>query len=115
MSVLNWSRLSLGSISSLSEAMWKSKIRRIWVAIVLANLAMFLFAVQSWCRLMPPPSMADVRKLAEKAPLVFRGHVLTVTPVTTGLGERNESIANIQVDRWYRGNGSTRVLLRFAY
>src|SRR6266849_949533 len=117
MSVLNWSRLSLGSISSLSEAMWKSKIRRIWVAIVLANLAMFLFAVQSWCRLMLPPSMADVRELAQKAPLVFRGHVLTVTLTTTntGPGARVESIAKIQVDRWYRGKGSTEALLRFAY
>jgi len=97
--------------------MWKSKIRRIWVAIVLANLAMFLFAVQSWCRLMLPPSMADVRELAERAPLVFRGHVLTVTPITTNTepGARVESIAKIQVDRWYRGKRSAEALLRFAY
>jgi len=66
---------------------------------------------------MLPPSMADVRELAQKAPLVFRGHVLTVTLTTTntGPGARVESIANIQVDRWYRGKGSTEALLRFAY
>jgi len=66
---------------------------------------------------MLPPSMADVRDLAEKAPLVFRGPVLTVTPITTNTepGARVESIAKIQVDRWYRGNGSTEALLRFAY
>ncbi len=61
--------------------------------------------------------MADVRQLAERAPLVFRGHVLTVTPITTNSesGARVESIAKIEVDRWYRGKGSTEALLRFAY
>jgi hypothetical protein len=62
---------------------------------------------------MVPPSMADVRSLAERAPIVFRGHALTVTPIYTSV--RRESIARIQVDRWYRGNGSTETLLRFAY
>jgi hypothetical protein len=61
--------------------------------------------------------MADVRQLAERAPLVFRGHVLTVTPITTDAdpSARVESIAKIQVDRWYRGKGPTEALLRFAY
>ena len=61
--------------------------------------------------------MADVRQLAERAPLVFRGHVLTVTPITTNAeaGARVESIAKIHVDRWYRGEESTEALLRFAY
>jgi HEAT repeat protein len=97
--------------------MWKSTIHRVWLAIVFASFALFVFAVQSWCRLMSPPSMADVRQLAERAPLVFRGHVLTVTPISknTEAGPRVESIANIQVDRWYRGKGSTEALLRFAY
>jgi hypothetical protein len=117
MSFITCSRLSLCRTSRLSEAMWKSTIHRVWLAIVLANLAMFLLAVQSWCRLMFPPSMADVRDLAEKAPLVFRGHVLTVTPITAntepGLGV--ESIAKIQVDRWYRGKGATEASLRFTY
>jgi hypothetical protein len=61
--------------------------------------------------------MADVRELAERSPLVFRGQVLTVTPLTTNSqpGERVLSIAKIQVDRWYRGKGSTEELLHFAY
>ena len=107
----------MGSIPELSAAMRKLKLHRVWLAIPMASLAMFLFTAQSWCRLMLPPSMADVRELAEKAPLVFRGHVLTVTPTATntGLGARVESIAKIQVDRWYRGKGSTEALLRFAY
>jgi HEAT repeat protein len=117
MSLLNWSILSLGSISRLSEAMWKLKIHRVWLAIVLASFALFLFTVQPWCRLMEPPSIVDVQALAEKAPLVLRGHVLTVTPITTSTepSARVESIANIQVDRWYRGIGPTVALLRFAY
>ena len=107
--------------------MWKLNIQRVWLAIVMANLAMLLFTVESWCRLMSPPSLVDVRDLAEKAPLVFRGHVLTVIPNPDngislsefiGLvepGARVPSIAKIQVDRWYRGKGSTEALLRFAY
>ena len=97
--------------------MWKAAFHRVWLAIVLASFALLLLTVQSWCRLMSPPSMADVRQLAERAPLVFRGHVLTVTPITkdTNSSARVESIAKIQVDRWYRGKGPTEVLLRFAY
>src|ERR1700730_11870418 len=97
--------------------MWKLKTHRVWLAIVLEGFALFMFTVQPWCRLMGPPSMVDVRALAERAPLVFRGHVLGVTPITTSTetGARVESIANIQVDRWYRGKGPTVALLRFAY
>ena len=97
--------------------MWKSAIHRVWLAIVLSSFALYLFSVQSWGRLMNPPSMADVRQLAERAPLVFRGQVLTVTPITTNAeaGARVESIATIQVDRWYRGEESTDALLRFSY
>jgi HEAT repeats len=66
---------------------------------------------------MLPPPMADVRDLAEKAPLVFRGHVLTVIPlmfnIVTGAG--NLHMAKIQVDRWYRGKGPTEETLQFAY
>src|SRR6266404_5087581 len=105
------------SISKLSAAMRKLKIHRAWLAILMTSLAMFLFTAQSWRRLLLPPSTADVRDLAERAPLVFRGHVLPVIPTTTnkGPGARVESIAKIQVDRWYRGKGSTEALLRFAY
>jgi hypothetical protein len=97
--------------------MRKSTIHRVWLAIVLSSFALFLFTVESWGRLMNPPSMADVRQLAERAPLIFRGHVLTVTPITTNAepGERVESIAKIQVDRWYRGEESREALLRFVY
>ena len=97
--------------------MWKSTIHRVWLAIVLSSFALFFLTVQSSGRLMNPPSMADVRQLAEKAPLVFRGHVLTVTPNATNAeaGARVESIAKIQVDRWYRGEESTDALLRFVY
>jgi hypothetical protein len=61
--------------------------------------------------------MADVRQLAERAPLVFRGKVLTVTSITlnTEPGAMVESISKIQVDRWYRGKGTTEASLRFAY
>jgi hypothetical protein len=97
--------------------MWKLKIHRVWLAIVLAGFALFLFTVQPWCRLMGPPSMVDVRALAERAPLVLRGRVLAVTPIPTSTepGARVESIANIQIDRWYRGKGPTVALLSFAY
>jgi len=106
----------MGSIPKPSTAMQRLKIHRVWLAILLTSLAVFLFTARSWCRLMLPPSMADVRELAEKAPFVFRGQVLTVIPTTnTEPGPRIESIARIQVDRWYRGKGSTEALLRFAY
>src|SRR5215469_1774347 len=97
--------------------MWKSQIDRALLSIVLAAFALFFLTVQAWCRLMLPSSMADVRTLAEKAPFVFRGHVLTVTAPTTNTqaGARVESIAKIQIDRWYRGNGPTETLLRFSY
>lgn len=95
--------------------MLKWKIHRVWLSIILASFALLLFDVQALCRLMNPPSMADVRQLAERAPLVFRGRVLTVTPTTTEPGTRLESIAKIQVDRWYRGKGTTEASLRFAY
>lgn len=66
---------------------------------------------------MVPPSRADVRALAEKAPLVFRGRVLVVIPIGTNWesGGGVESTAKIEVDRWYRGAGATEVLLPFRY
>ncbi len=90
---------------------------RAWLSFFLAGFALFLFTADSWSRLMFPPSMADVRALAERAHLVFRGHVLTVvsTMANAEPGTRVESIATIQVDRWYRGKGSTEALLRFVY
>jgi len=70
---------------------------------------------------MSPPSMADVRELSKRAPLVFRGHVLEVVPLTFPLTFNTEpstgsvQTAKIQVDRWYRGKGPTEETLRFAY
>jgi len=92
-------------------------IYRVWLTTVLASLALLLVAIQSWCRLMVPASVVDVRALGEKAPLVFRGRVLTITPMMQNAqpGQPVKSIANIQVDRWYRGKGPTVTLLRFAY
>ena len=102
---LHRSSLSLGRFLRGSGAVWKANMRRVWVAIILVSCSLFLSVTQLWSRLMLPPSMADVRELAEKAPLVFRGHVLEVIPLTfnaqTGAG--NRYIAKIQVDRWYRG------------
>src|SRR3979411_2350972 len=97
--------------------MSKLKTRRVWLATLIVGLAILLFSAASWCRLMSPPAMADVRELSERAPFVFRGHVLTVIPTTanTTPGTRGEFIAKIQVDRWYRGKGPTETSLRFAY
>jgi hypothetical protein len=66
---------------------------------------------------MPPSSMADVRKLAEKSPLVFRGYVLAVIPLASNAepGARIQYIATVHVDRWYRGKGPAEETLQFAY
>ena len=95
----------------------KLKNRKVWLATLIVVLSIFLPSVPSWCRLMLPPSLADVRDLAEKSPLVFRGRVIAVWPATTNAEPRtnNQFIANIQVDRWYRGRASAPALLHFAY
>lgn len=61
--------------------------------------------------------MVDMRELAEKAPLIFRGYVLAVIPLTSNaeLGAGNLYMANIQVDRWYRGKGPTQETLQFSF
>jgi hypothetical protein len=45
--------------------------------------------------------MVDVRELAENSPLVFRGYVLAVIPVTSNSepGAGNLYRADVQVDR----------------
>jgi hypothetical protein len=115
--VLNNGGVVLRWYSKTIDGVWKLRIHPVGLSTVLVVLALFFFPVEPWCRLMLPPSMADVRALAERAPLVFRGHVLTVTPIRTNTeaGARVESIAKIQIDRWYRGKGSTEALLRFAH
>jgi HEAT repeats len=91
--------------------------RRSWLILPFVVLTLFLFSAPSSSRLMTPPSTADVRALAERAPLVFRGHLLNVTPDTNYVepDARPLSIARIQVDRWYRGKGLPEQSLRFAY
>src|ERR1700730_8491878 len=100
-SALYRSNLSLGRFLRSSEAVWKANMHRIWIAIVVVSCSLFLFAAQLWPRLMLPPSMADVRELAGKAPLVFRGHVLAVIPLTFNAkpGAGNQYMSKIQVDR----------------
>jgi hypothetical protein len=95
----------------------KLHIRRFWFHTIFAAFTILLFTASSWCRLMFPPSMADVRSLAENAPAVFRGRVLAVAPITSNTepGARVISLATFQVDRWYRGMQSTLVSLNFAY
>lgn len=97
--------------------MRQPNIHRVCAAIVLVSCSLFLFTARLWARLMLPPSMADVRGLAQKAPLVFRGSVLAVIPVTFNAepGAGNLYTANFQIDRWYRGKGPTDVTLQFAY
>lgn len=97
--------------------MWKPNIHRVWAIIALVSCSLFLFTAGLWARLMLPPSMADVRELAEKAPLVFRGNVFAVIPVTSNElpGAGNLYMAKIQIDRWYRGEGPTEEMLQFKY
>jgi len=115
--VLNDGGVVLRWYSKTVDGVWKLRIHPVGLSTVFVILALFLFPVEPWCRLMLPPSMADVRALAERAPLVLRGHVLTVTPIATNTepSARVLSIAKIQVDRWYRGGGPTEETLRFAY
>jgi hypothetical protein len=92
-------------------------MRRFPLPALCAGFGLLFFSSQSWSRLMLLPSMADVQELAERAPLVFRGQVVAVTPLTPNPNPaaRSAWLATIQVDRWYRGNGPTEVSLRFAY
>jgi hypothetical protein len=97
--------------------MQKFTSHSVWIAAILASSAVCFFTVQCWARIMMPPSMADVRELAERAPLVFRGHVLIVIPMSNNMeaGERVDSFARLQVERWYRGKQRTEVFLPFLY
>jgi len=65
---------------------------------------------------MTPPSMADVRELAEKAPIVFRGRVAHVS-FTEGMPRTNvvNSFATIHVDRLYRGSLRENPTIHFVY
>jgi hypothetical protein len=91
------------------------RIRQSLLFIVLVSSVLSLSAVKLWSRLMPPPSMADVRELAEKAPIVFRGRVARVRsaehrPITYGA----DSFATIDVDRLYRGSVRKEPTIHFV-
>ena len=95
------------------SSMSKRILHRFFFIFLLVSLC----TLESWPRLMQPASMADIRCWAEKAPLVFRARVLTVTPSSTNAdpAARVPSIAQIQIDRWYRGTGPAQASLRFTY
>lgn len=103
--------------SRLLQAMLNLKIRRSLLSVVLGISVLCLCAIQLWSRLMTPPSMADVRALAEKAPIVFRGRVVKVS--SSGENPRHkiamDSIATIEVDRLYRGKVPAKSSLHFVY
>ena len=89
--------------------------RRLLLTIVLVSSSLFLFTPAFWARLTLPPYMVDIPELAEKAPLIFRGHVLAVIPPISDSEPGNISFATIEVDRWYRGHGQVQQTLQFAY
>lgn len=93
------------------------RIRRFLLPIALVSTVLCLCAFQLWSRLVSPASMADVRALAEKAPIVFRGRVVKVS--SFGVKPRHtialDSIAKFEVDRSYRGKARTEASLYFVY
>jgi HEAT repeat protein len=93
----------------------KQILHRLFFTLLFASSSLLVVTMQS--RLMQPASMVDIRYWAEKAPLVFRAHVLTVTPASTNADPATlvPSIAQIQIDRWYRGTGPAQASLRFSY
>lgn len=98
--------------------MSESHARRLLFLAFSLAFGLLLFCTQSWSRLTAPPYMADVQDLADRAPLVFRGRVVAVSLISPNSDPhhgRVVSIATIEVDRWYRGSGATKVSLRFAY
>src|SRR5580704_18921804 len=97
---------------------------RIGVGVCLVGVAACFFAAPLWSRLMIDQSMVDVRAQAEKAPLVFRGRVLTVgpDPVEKRIGlwvdgkpVSTNFVAKFQVDRIYRGKLEGEAVVHFSY
>ena len=87
-----------------------------WVSIAVLLVSCFVFFTPPYlARLTLPPYMVDMRELAEKAPLVFRGHVLLVLPTVSGADPSIVSTATIAVDRWYRDTGPAEETLQFTY
>ena len=97
---------------------------RLVVGVCLVSVAAGFFAATLWSRLMIDQSMVDVRDQAEKAPLVFRGRVLTVEPDPVekriglwidGQPVNTNFVAKFQVDRIYRGKLEGEALVHFSY
>jgi hypothetical protein len=73
---------------------------------------------------MTDQSMVDVRSQAEEAPLVFRGHVLTVGPDPVekkivlwvdGKPVNTNFVAKFRVDRIYRGKPQVEAVVHFSH
>jgi len=97
---------------------------RIVMGFCLVAVPACFFAAPLWARLMMDQSMVDVRAQAEKAPLVFRGRVLTVgpDPVEKRIGlwvdgkpVNTNFVAKFQVDRIYRGKLEGEAVVHFSY
>jgi hypothetical protein len=88
--------------------------RRVFIALLFLSCAVF-FTPPYMARLTLPPYMVDIHELAEKAPLIFRGHVLFVLPTVAGADPSTVFTATIAVDRWYRGTGPAEETLQFTY
>jgi hypothetical protein len=97
---------------------------RIVIGVCIVGVAASLFASPLWPRLMMDQSMVDVRDQAEKAPLVFRGRVLTVGPDPAekriglwvdGKPVNTNFVAKFQVDRIYRGKLEGEAVVHFSY
>ena len=101
------------------------RIRQSLLFILLVSSVLSLSAVKLWSRLMSQPSMADVRALAEKAPIVFRGRVAQVSPAAYLPRSYviccwetltfTKSFATIEVDRLYRGSLRGNPTIHFVY
>jgi hypothetical protein len=67
-------------------------------------------------RIPVPPEIADVRDLAQRAPLVFRGQVGGIAVLgISGEGGSLSGTAIIRVDRQYKGRVPAEVSIQFAY
>jgi HEAT repeats len=108
--------IHLRAVPAQIGAFLNLRIRQTLFFSVLTISAVSFGAVKLWARLMLPPSMADVRDLADKAPIVFRGRVAQIIshpylPDSFGV----DSLATIHVDRLYRGSVPENLTVHFLY
>jgi hypothetical protein len=94
------------------------RIRDCFRIVLLLNLSFIVFSSipVARSRLPVPSEIADVRDLAERAPLVFRGQVGGITVLGfSGEGGSLSGTAIIRVDRQYKGRVPAEVNIHFAY